>query len=153
MPAAVVGNLDISTSFRDGLIEEHGPLSIDIVKLNCDLNGEQHHYNGAIAQPVTDDATNYFWLDLNGTLQTNTTGFPASAALRLGRVVTSGGYITKIIDDRAFLGTMSPEPTYSGSGNPNGAVSAQLGNTYRDLTNNIWYRCVSNPSGTEWTVV
>jgi hypothetical protein len=153
MPQAVVGNLEIATSFRDGTIEENGPLSVDIIKFNCDLAGNQTKFIGVSNQPVTDDATNYFWLDLNGVLHTNTTGYPASGALRIGRVVTSGGYISRIWDDRAFLGAMSPEPTYSGAGNPNGVVSANLGNTYRDTTNGIWYRCISNPSGSEWTVV
>jgi len=153
MPHKIVGEMELASSFRPGTIEENGDLSVDIVAFNCDLAGCQTRFMGVVDQAVTDDATNYFWIDLNCTLKTNTTGYPDSGILRIGRVVTSGGVITKIHDDRSFLGAMSSEPTYSGAGNPNGVVSANLGNTYRDTTNNVWYRCVSSPSGSEWTVV
>jgi len=151
MPTTVTGELEIGTSFRPGQIEENGDLSVDIVAFHCNLDGQQSKFTGVVNEPVTDDATNYFWLDLNTVLKTNTTGYPTSGVLRIGRVVTAGGLITKIIDDRSFLGLSAP--TFSGAGNPNGVATANHGNTYRDTTNGIWYRCTSDPSGTEWAVV
>lgn len=144
-------DIALELEFTGGSIVQNGDLSVDIRSCNVDLAGVQSLFPGAVDQPVVDDITNYFWLDLNATLQTSTVAYPSTGAVRLGRVVTLNGFIQTIQDDRAFLGGSSL--SLSGAGNPNGVQSASFGSTYRDSLNDVWYRCVSNPSGTDWTVV
>jgi hypothetical protein len=143
-------------AIRDGAITESGPLAVDVAAFDLTVNGIHKTFTGAVGQPVTDDTINYFWLDDGAGLQVSTTGWPTlpttTVHLRLGRVVTLGGAITQIVDDRAFLQADSA-PAISGSGNPNGLITGLLGETYRDLTTGIWYRCNSDPKGTAWTVV
>lgn len=140
-------------AIKDGAIVESGPLLVDIAPFNLTLNGIWKVFTGAIGQPVVDNTINYFWLDDAATLQTSTSSWPVSGVhMRLGRVITLGGVITQIIDDRAFL-QMDSAPAISGSGNPGGLITGLLGETYRDVATGIWYRCSSDPKGTTWTVV
>jgi hypothetical protein len=46
----------------------------------------------------------------------------------------------------------APAPL-TGTGNPNtGAVPGLFGQEFYDTDGGIWYRCISNPSGTSWVV-
>ncbi len=58
-------------------------------------------YAGSSSNALTDDATNYIYLDPDATLQTNTTGFPDAAHVPLATIVTaSGDYDRTDITDR-----------------------------------------------------
>lgn len=37
--------------------------------------------------------------------------------------------------------------------NPNGVVTGAFGQTYRDTSDGLWYKCDSNPSGAVWSIV
>lgn len=60
-------------------------------------------YAGSGGNALTDNATNYLYLDSAGLLVKNTTGFPATTVVhvRLATVVTSAGDITSVTDERA----------------------------------------------------
>jgi len=59
-------------------------------------------YAGASSTAMTASSTNYLYLDLtsSGALTVNTTGFPATAHVRLAVVVAGSGAITSIADAR-----------------------------------------------------
>jgi hypothetical protein len=61
------------------------------------------------------------------------------------------GITTRIVDgdtSNRYVGTMR-----QGTGDPNGAVSGDFGDTYLDTTNNRIYSCISYPVGTSWRVI
>ena len=41
-------------------------------------------------------------------------------------------------------------PPLSGTGNPNGVVTGLFGQEFYDTNGGVWYRCISDPSGTQW---
>ena len=41
----------------------------------------------------------------------------------------------------------------TGTNNPNGVILGELGQTYRATGSGVWYKCVSDPSGTIWVVI
>jgi len=43
-------------------------------------------------------------------------------------------------------------PMLDGSGNPDGLVVGLYGQDYRDTDVDIIYKCISDPSGTDWVV-
>jgi len=43
--------------------------------------------------------------------------------------------------------------TLSGAGSPDGVVNGAFGQGYYDTTNLLWYKCTSDPSGLNWTVI
>lgn len=51
---------------------------------------------------VTDDATNYVYVDLDGTVKSNSTGFPPNS-MPLAIVVAASGDITSVTDYRSFV--------------------------------------------------
>jgi len=51
---------------------------------------------------VVDDATNYVYVDIDGTVKTNTTGYPAGS-MPLAVVVSASGDITSVTDSRSFI--------------------------------------------------
>jgi hypothetical protein len=59
-------------------------------------------YAGSASQAMTASMTNYLYLDLtnSGVLTVNTSGFPATAHVRLAIVVAGGSSITSITDAR-----------------------------------------------------
>ena len=75
------------------------------VKAGAFLNNsnDKVSYAGSSGNTLTDNATNYVYLDNTGTLTINTSGFPATTVvhLRLATVVASAGDITGIADERA----------------------------------------------------
>lgn len=83
-----------------------GGLSVDIsaCRIVKAASASTVDYAGASAQAVTDNTTNYVYLDATGALVINTTGFPASYATTpfcpLATVVTSGGVCTSVTDKR-----------------------------------------------------
>jgi hypothetical protein len=59
-------------------------------------------FAGSVSQAMTASTTNYLYLDLanSGVLAVNTSGFPATAHVRLATVVTGPSSITSIADTR-----------------------------------------------------
>lgn len=51
---------------------------------------------------VTDDATNYVYLDVDGVVKANTTGYPPNVT-PLATVVAASGDITSVVDNRSFV--------------------------------------------------
>lgn len=86
-----------------GLVRPDGDLSVAILRFNYELDGVRSSYAGAINQALTDDAWNYIFLDWDGSLNINTTGFPTTTHIRLARVHTQDGGIVAIDDERVLL--------------------------------------------------
>ncbi len=105
----VVNEVNVASSavLRDGLTESDDDLTVKVSSFYYDMGGVKGKFTGALAQPVTDNTTNYVFLDDLAALQINTTGWPGTTHIRLSRVVTSGGIITRIILERALLGSAS----------------------------------------------
>ena len=41
----------------------------------------------------------------------------------------------------------------TGTGNPNGVLPGEFGQSYFETISLVWYKCVSNPSGTVWRII
>jgi hypothetical protein len=108
MPTNVVGELDIATSFRDGLVEQDGDLTVLVNQFRYDLGGIKGVYVGAVGQVVANNTVNYVYLNSIAALVINASGFPGSGDhIRLARVVTSSGFIISLLDERAFLASVA----------------------------------------------
>lgn len=106
MPTSVYvtgGEIGFIGRLEPGLVQPDGDLSIAILRFNYELDGVRSVYDGAINQSVTDDAWNYVFLDFDGSLNINTTGFPTTTHVRLARVRTLEGGIVAIDDERVIL--------------------------------------------------
>lgn len=90
-------------TLEPGLVQADDDLSIAILRFHYELDGIRSTFDGAINQMVTDDAWNYVFLDFDGSLNINTTGFPSTTHIRLARVRASGGGIVAIDDERVLL--------------------------------------------------
>jgi len=86
-----------------GLIRPDGDLTVAIIAFNYELDGVRSKFDGAINQSLTDEAWNYIFLDFDGSLNINTTGFPTTTHIRLGKVHTHDGGIIAIDDERVIL--------------------------------------------------
>jgi len=106
MPVNVQGTVSQVVQLEPGLVEAHGdPLYINIRGFRWEMDGSKGSYAGVTAQAVTDDDTNYVYLNDSGALVVHTTGFPAATVthIRLARVVAANGEITAIYEERALL--------------------------------------------------
>jgi hypothetical protein len=76
--------------------------------LVADYNAGKATFNGteyliaAGTVTVTDNATNYVYVDIDGTVKSNTTGFPPNT-MPLAQVVAASGNITSVTDYRSFI--------------------------------------------------
>lgn len=107
-PKTVGGVPRVSTesgdSVPDGRVEVSGPLAVNVAPTNYDVANVTGRYAGTNGQALTDDATNYLYLDTAGALVVNTVGYPSGVAhIRLARVVTESGFAKFLYDDRAIL--------------------------------------------------
>lgn len=106
MPTSVFvtgGQIGFVGVLEPGLVQPDGDLSIAILRFNFELDGVRQTFDGAINQGVTDDAWNYVFLDWDGSLNINTTGFPTTTHIRLARVRTVDGGIVAVDDERVLL--------------------------------------------------
>lgn len=106
MPSSVFvtgGQLGMEATLQPGLVQPDDDLSIAILRFNYELDGVRSVYAGAINQAITDDAWNYVYLDYDGSLNINTTGFPTTTHIRLARVRALDGGIIAIDDERVIL--------------------------------------------------
>jgi hypothetical protein len=101
----VVGEVQTASTavIRDGVITAVDDLCISVQPFFYDLAGVHGRYVGVLNQAVVDNDTNYVYLDAAAALQVTTAGYPAALHLRLGRVITLGGVITRVFLERAFL--------------------------------------------------
>lgn len=85
------------------------PLAVSVAAGYYEIGGVRGQYAGVGSIAVTDNATNYVFLNGAGALVINTTGFPGGTHLRLAQVFTSGGVILNTIDVRPFFTATSPQ--------------------------------------------
>lgn len=79
-------------------------LKIEVGSFKYDIGGVRGSYAGAVSQSVTDDDTNYVYLDDAGALQINITGFPTDVShIPLARVVCASGEVVAIHEERVLL--------------------------------------------------
>jgi hypothetical protein len=88
---------------QPGLVRRDGDLSVAVYRFNYELDGIRQVFVGALDQLLTDDSWNFVFLDFDGSLNINTTGFPTTTHIRLAKVRADNGYITSIIDERVLL--------------------------------------------------
>lgn len=100
MPVSIEG-----LELQDGQVLRDGNLTVSVHETDWDIGGNKGTYNGSTGNAVTDDDTNYVYLNDSGVLQINTTGFPGSATphARLATVIAVGGVITNVVDKRANI--------------------------------------------------
>lgn len=106
MPSSVYvtgGQVGMIGVLEPGLVQPDNDLSIAILRFHYELDGVRSTFDGAINQMVTDDSWNYVFLDFDGSLNINTTGFPSTTHIRLARVRTLDGGIVAIDDERVLL--------------------------------------------------
>lgn len=93
-----------SAVLYDGAVVADGDLTIKVNNFYYDLAGTHGKYVGSVNNAVTDNATNYVYLDSMATLTVTTAGYPPTAAhIRLARVIASGGFIVRVILERALM--------------------------------------------------
>ena len=79
-------------------------LKIEVSSFKYDIGGERGSFAGAVDQSVTDDDTSYVYLDGDGALQINITGFPTDVTyIPLARVVAANGEVVAIHEERVLL--------------------------------------------------
>jgi hypothetical protein len=93
-----------SAVLYDGATVADGDLTIKVNNFYYDIGGTRGKYLGSCNNVVADNTTNYVYLDSGASLAISVVGYPVSGIyIPLARVVTSGGFITRIILERAFL--------------------------------------------------
>lgn len=103
MPVNVTGVVGIEAVIAPGRIIPTEGLYISILPFNYEEDGVRQQFNGALNQLMTDNTTNYLFLDYDGSFNVNTTGYPTTTHIRLGRVVTDSGLVIALYDDRIVL--------------------------------------------------
>jgi hypothetical protein len=103
MPTRVDGTVNVVAILEPGLVKDDGGLSIAILRFNYELDGVRQTFAGAIGQGITDDSWNWVYLDYDGSLNINTTGFPTTTHIRLAKVRADNGAIVSINDERVLL--------------------------------------------------
>jgi len=93
----------LKAEISDGKVTRNGDLSVDVKPCHYEIDGVLGSFQGASNQSVTDNTINYVFLDFDGSLNINTTGWPANAHIRLARVQTSGGLIIQVLNARVLL--------------------------------------------------
>jgi hypothetical protein len=105
----VSGTVGVQVDLGDGLIRSHpDALKFSIDAFKYDIGGQRGTYAGVLGQAVTNNDTNYVYLDDSAVLQVNTTGFPTDITyLPLARIVASSGEIVAIHEERVLLASSS----------------------------------------------
>lgn len=86
--------LDVARRAGDLRVAKDGPLTCEVKPGQFFDRETLRPYAGVTEQPLTNNATNYLYLDADATLTINTTGFPAPNALphiRLATILTADG--------------------------------------------------------------
>jgi len=87
---------------NEGRVCQEASLTVGVYPIQYRLGGTVKTFAGNSGTVLTDDATNYLYLNASNTLTVSTTGFPADATthLPLAEVVCENGSISSIIDRR-----------------------------------------------------
>jgi len=97
------GDLTFNMQMSDGMVKATNDLQVIVYPCPYEIDGNKITFGGASDVSVTDAATNYLYLNINGTLIINTTGWPSTSHIRLARVVCSSGMIQQVVNERSFL--------------------------------------------------
>lgn len=103
MPVRVDGTVSVVAILEPGLVKDDGALSVAVLRFNYEEDGVRRTFDGALGQAITDDSWNWVFLDYDGSLNINTTGFPTTTHIRLARVRADNGAIVAINDERVLL--------------------------------------------------
>jgi hypothetical protein len=103
MPVTVTGIVGVEAVITSGRIHVSDGLYFSVLPFYYEIDGKRQLFTGALNELATDDAVNYVYLDFDGSLNVNTTGYPSTTHIRLGRVVAADGVITSLLDDRVLL--------------------------------------------------
>lgn len=103
MPTQVEGTIEFVQHIADGRVVQSGNLAISIMPFNYEVDGKRAEFVGVTNQAVTDNASNYVYVDHEGNLQVTTVGWPDNTHVRLALVTASGGVIIAIQNKRVFL--------------------------------------------------
>jgi hypothetical protein len=111
MSGLIIGEVEVvnevslapSAVLYDGAITADGDLTIKVNGFYYDLGGLHGKYLGSCGNALADNAVTYVYLQSGGTLGLSTVSYPGTVHIRLGRVVTSGGFIVRIILERPFF--------------------------------------------------
>jgi len=96
--------LDAIGPWRAGEIVVKTGLNIGVFPCDYGIAGTIYHYAGSDSTVAPNNATTYYWLDTDQTLDSGV-GYPAGIHFKLGKVVTSGGSVVSVTDHRlASLG-------------------------------------------------
>jgi hypothetical protein len=79
-----------------------GGLKVDVSALKLNWHGSHISFSAVSEQSLTDDATNYLYLNSAGTLQISTSAYP-DESIRLATVVCAAGAISSITDTREIV--------------------------------------------------
>ena len=87
---------------NDFRVFDEGTLDVGVKAGKAFLNGAVRTYAGSTGNTLTDDTTNYLYIDAAGALVVNIVGYPPDTEehIRLARVLTAAGDISSITDDR-----------------------------------------------------
>lgn len=104
-PYDVKGTVGIEVSLSTGNVSvtPGSSLKVDVRGFKYDIGGRRGTYDGDAAQSVTDDDTSYVYVDQDGDLVINTTGFPTVTHIPLARVVAVNGEVVAIHEERVLL--------------------------------------------------
>jgi hypothetical protein len=107
-----------SAALYEGAVLADGDLTVAVHSFYYDMGGAKGKYLGSVGNSVVDNTTSYVFVNDSGTLVINTTGYPTSPGdlhVRLARVVASGGFVTRVILERAFFTASSAQVPISRS--------------------------------------
>jgi hypothetical protein len=106
----VGGTIQIEANITDGRVKATPgqSLKVDVEGFLYNIGGLRGSFDGAVAQSVTDDDTNYVYFDDTPGLQINTTGYPDNGPfIALAKVVAANGEISSIVQEKVLLGSSS----------------------------------------------
>ncbi len=93
---------DAVAPWRGGEVIDEGGLDVGAFPVIYQLAGSDYEFDGQTGFGLTDDATNYVYLDADETLEKSTVSWPGTEHHRLAKVTTVSGDITGVEDWRAW---------------------------------------------------
>lgn len=96
-------------------VVDEGTLDIGVFPGDYTLGGSHKHFDGNTGTTLTDDATNYVYLNSSNALTVSTSSYPADITtyIPLATVVCASGDISSITDDRGHVAFVAPTSTTS----------------------------------------
>lgn len=106
--------LSIVKNERELQVVKTGALAIGVFPGDYTLGGTRKRFAGNTSQALTDNATNYVYLDASNALTVSTSSFGAvNTTWPLAEIVTASGAITSITDRRNYARNALPTSTSS----------------------------------------